>query len=138
MLTLIITPRRGFYPSLACFEEDNFCYDYRGRRDALNALNKQVVCFNWGVIDKVKIQTTRYFMSRRDVKQVLAKLRFTPVEIKQICLDANGVPSVIDASLKKQDPVNDLLTQLGSDVHPADISEAIRESRDAKRAKQND
>ena len=28
MLTLIITPRRGLYPSLACFEEDKICYDY--------------------------------------------------------------------------------------------------------------
>ena len=132
MLILIITPRRGFYPSLACFDKDRICYDYRGRRDALNALNKQVVCFNWGVIDKVKIQATQYFISRRDVKQVLAKLRFTPVEIKQICLDANGVPSVIDRCQEKQDPVNDLLTQFGSDVHPADVSEAIRESRKSR------
>ena len=116
MLTLIITPRRGFYPTLQCFEESNICYDYRGRRDALNALNKQVVCFNWGVIDKVRIQATQYFAKRRDVKQVLSKLRRTPYEIKYIGFDA--------------DAVNDLLTQNGSDTHPADIFEAIRESRD--------
>ena len=120
MLTLIITPRRGLYPSLACFEEDNFCYDYRGRRDALNALNKQVVCFNWGVIDAVKIQATKSFIRRRDVKQVLAKLRQTPYEIKYVGFEA--------------DPVNDLLTELGSDVHPADISEAIRGNRRSRKA----
>ena len=51
MLTLIITPRRGLYPSLACFEEDNFCYDYRGRR-VPSSIDKQVVCFNYGVIDR--------------------------------------------------------------------------------------
>ena len=121
MLTLLITPRRGLYPSLACFKEDDFCYDLRGRRDAVNALNKQVVCFNWGVIDAVRIQATEYFVKRRDVKAVLSKLRRHPYEIKYIGFNA--------------DPVNDLLTQYGSDVHPADISEAIRENR---RAKQTD
>ena len=116
MLTLIITPRRGLYPSLACFEEDKICYDYRGRRDALNALNKQVVCFNWSVIDAVKIQVTQSFIRRRDVKDVLSKLRQTPYEIKHVGFEA--------------DPVNDLLTRYGTDVHPADIFEAIRQSRD--------
>ena len=84
MLTLIITPRRGFYPSLACFDEGNITYDYRGRRDALNALNRQVVCFNWGVISSVKIQVTKSFYKRRDVKQVIGKLRQTPVEVKHV------------------------------------------------------
>ena len=84
MLTLIITPRRGFYPSLACFDKDRFCYDYRGRRDALNALNRQVVCFNWGVQQRMRIQVTKSFMKRRDVKQVLGKLRRTPVEVKRV------------------------------------------------------
>lgn len=84
MLTLIITPRRGFYPSLACFEKDDFCYDYRGRRDALNALNRQVVCFNWGVQKRMRIQVTKSFFKRRDVKQVLGKLRHTPVDIKHV------------------------------------------------------
>ena len=37
--------------------------------------------------------------------------------------------------MEKQDCVNDLLTEFGSDVHPADIAEAIRESRQSKRAK---
>ena len=119
MLTLIITPRRGLYPSLACFEEDNFCYDYRGRRDALNALNKQVVCFNWGVIDAVKIQVTKSFIRRRDVKQVLGKLRQTPYEIKYVGFEA--------------DLVNDLLTAYGNpDAYPADIFEAVRKNRPAK------
>ena len=123
MLTLIITPRRGLYPSLACFEEDKICYDLRGRCDALNALNKQVVCFNWGVIENVKIQATKSFICRRDVKQVLAKLRFTPYEIVEVGLGTDG------ESGKKQDPVNDLLTEFGTDVHPADIAEAIRKNR---------
>ena len=120
MLTLIITPRRGLYPSLVCFEEDKICYDLRGRRDALNALNKQVVCFNWGVIENVKIQATKSFIRRRDVKQVLAKLRFTPYEIVEVGLGTDG------ESCEKQDPVNDLLTAFGTDVHPADIFQAIR------------
>ena len=130
MLTLIITPRRGLYPSLACFEEDKICYDLRGRRDALNALNKQVVCFNWSVIDAVRIQVTQSFIRRRDVKQVLAKLRFAPYEIVEVGLDTGG------ESCEKQDPVNDLLTRFGTDVHPADIFEAIRQGfRETKRAK---
>ena len=106
MLTLIITPRRGLYPSLACFEEDNFCYDYRGRRDALNALNKQVVCFNWGVIDAVKIQVTQSFIRRRDVKQVLAKLRIHTLR------DRRGRLRQHVESFGRQDPVNDLLTRV--------------------------
>ena len=128
MLTLIITPRRGFYPSLACFEEDNFCYDYRGRRDALNALNKQVVCFNWGVIDAVKIQVTKSFIRRRDVKEVLLKLRRHPYEIVEVGFDPDGDPC------GEQDPVNDLLTEFGSDVNPADISEAIHGNRRSRKA----
>ena len=84
MLKLIVTPRRGLYRSLACFDKGNIVYDYRGRHDALNALNKQVVCFNYGVITSVTIQVTDYFFSRRDVKQVLSKLRHTPVEVKHV------------------------------------------------------
>ena len=130
MLTLIITPRRGLYPSLACFEKNNFCYDYRGRRDALKALNKQVVCFNWGVVDAVKIQVTQSFIRRRDVKQVLSKLRRHPYEIIKVGLDIGS------ESCEKQDPVNNLLTRFGTDVHPADIFEAIRQGfRQTKRAK---
>ena len=128
MLTLLITPRRGVFPSLACFDEDQICYDLRGRRDAIIRLNRQVVCFNWGVIDKVKIQATEYFVSRREVKEVLSKLRQHPYEIKRVGFDPNGVPCFIE----KPDPVNDLLTEFGSDVHPADIAEAIRKNRDAK------
>ena len=123
MLTLLITPRRGIYPSLACFDENRICYDLRGRHDAINRLNKQVVCFNWGVIDKVKIQVTAHFVSRSDVKQVLSKLRRHPYEIVEVGLAAGSEPCEVS------DPVNDLLTALGSDVHPADISEAIREQR---------
>ena len=123
MLTLLITPRRRLYPSLACFDENQICYDLRGRHDAIDRLNRQVVCFNWGVIDKVKIQVTEHFVSRRDVKQVLSKLRQTPYEIVEVGLDAGGEPC------EAADPVNNLLTTFGTDVHPADISEAIREQR---------
>ena len=84
MLKFVVTPRRNFYPSLACFDAGNIVYDYRGRHDALNALNRQVVCFNWGVISSVTLQVTQSFLKRRDVKQVIGKLRHTPIEIEHI------------------------------------------------------
>ena len=136
MLTLIITPRRGLYPSLASFDEHKgLCYDLRGRHDAIICLNRQVVCFNWGVQEKMTLQVTKSFVKRCDVKQVLSKLRRHPYEIIEVGLDESSELCFME----KPDPVNDLLTQFGNpDVHPADIAEAIRESRRAKRAKQDD
>lgn len=84
MLRFVVTPRKGLFRSLACFDEGNIVYDYRSRRRAINALNRQVVCFNWGVIESVTIQVTKSFLKRRDVKQVLGKLRHTPVEVKHV------------------------------------------------------
>ena len=82
MLTLIITPRRGIYPSLASFDKDlGLCYDLRGRHDAVNVLNRQVCCFNWGVTDRMRLQVSPHFASRRDVKQILGKLRRHSYEI---------------------------------------------------------
>ena len=97
MLTLWITRRRGVFPSLACFDEQKgIVYDLRGRHDAINRLNRQVCCFNWGVTEKMTLQVTEYFVSRRDVKQVLGKLRRHPYEIKRVGFDRNGVPCFID------------------------------------------
>ena len=40
--------------------------------------------------------------------------------------------------MEKQDRVNNLLTELGSDVHPADIAEAIHRSRQRSEARRDE
>ena len=40
--------------------------------------------------------------------------------------------------MEKQDRVNNLLTEFGLDVHPADIAEAIRRSRQGSEARRDE
>ena len=91
MLRFWVTPKQGLFPSLARFDDTKgIVFDFRGRRDAIGALNRQVVCFNWRVQDEITIQVTKSFLKRRDVKAVISKLRNTPVEVKHVAYDSNG------------------------------------------------
>lgn len=72
MITFLITPQRGEYPSLAVYDVDsNLTYDLRNRRNAITRLGKQLTYIKWRIRKEIRLQVTESFLKRADVQKLL-------------------------------------------------------------------